>query len=70
MVVLPKNSVRQAFPARIALRIKDLFSSGLVAALPNVSASELTLACLHVIETNNMTSNTTALEAAMSPELN
>ena len=36
----------------------------------NASASELTLAHLNVIEINNMTSNMTSLEAAMTPELN
>jgi hypothetical protein len=42
----------------------------LIAVLPNVHASELTLARRNVIEINNMTSNMTSLEAAMSPELN
>jgi hypothetical protein len=41
-----------------------------MAALPNVSDSELTLAARDVIEINNMTSNMTSLEAAMRPELN
>jgi hypothetical protein len=34
------------------------------------STSELALARRNVIEINNMTSNMTSLEAAMSPELN
>jgi hypothetical protein len=42
----------------------------LIAVLPNAGASELALARLNVIEINNMTSNMTSLEAAMSPELN
>jgi hypothetical protein len=42
----------------------------LIAILPNVSASELTLARRNVIDINNMTSNMTSLEAAMRPELN
>jgi hypothetical protein len=42
----------------------------LIADLPNARAGELTLARLNVIETNNMTSNMTSLEAAMSPEPN
>lgn len=42
----------------------------LIAALPNANISELTLACLNVPETNNMISNMTSWEAAMSPELN
>jgi hypothetical protein len=42
----------------------------LIAALPNVSDSELALAGRNVIEINNMTSNMTSLEAAMRPELN
>jgi len=42
----------------------------LIAILPNVTAGELTLARRNVIEINNMTSNMTTLEAAMSPELN
>jgi hypothetical protein len=42
----------------------------LIAALPNVNASELAFARRNVIEINNMTPNMTSLEAAMSPELN
>jgi hypothetical protein len=42
----------------------------LIAVLLNVPAGELTLAGLNVTETNNMTSDMTASEAAMSPELN
>jgi len=42
----------------------------LIAVLPNVSDSDPTLARRNVIEINNMTPNMTALEAAMSPELN
>ena len=42
----------------------------LIAVLPNVTAGELTFARLNVSEINNMTSNMTPLEAAMSPELN
>ena len=42
----------------------------LIVVLPNVSDSAPTLACRNVIEINNMTSNMTSLEVAMSPELN
>ena len=42
----------------------------LIAVLPNVNAGEFTIARPIVLEINNMTSNLTALEAAMSPELN
>ena len=42
----------------------------LIAVLPNASNGDLTFARLDVIEINNMTSNMTSLEAAMSPELN
>jgi hypothetical protein len=42
----------------------------LIAVLPNVNAGEFTIARLNVLEINNMTSNLTALEAVMSPELN
>jgi hypothetical protein len=42
----------------------------LIAVLPNVNACELTLACQNLMQINNMTSNMTSLEAAMSPELN
>jgi hypothetical protein len=42
----------------------------LIAALLNVSDGAPTLACRNVIEINNMTSNMTSLEVAMSPELN
>src|SRR6202165_5035716 len=41
----------------------------LIAVLPNVGEGELTFARPNVIEINNMTSNMTSLEAAMSPEL-
>ena len=41
----------------------------LIAVLPNVNAGEFTIARLNVLEINNMTSNLTALEAPMSPEL-
>jgi hypothetical protein len=37
---------------------------------PCVPARELPLAGFNVAKTNNMTSNMTSLEAAMSPELN
>jgi hypothetical protein len=41
-----------------------------VIPLRDVSDSVLTLACQNVIEINNLTSNRTSLEVAMSPELN
>jgi hypothetical protein len=42
----------------------------LIAVLPYAGDGELTLACRNVIDINNMTSNMTSLEAAISPELN
>jgi hypothetical protein len=42
----------------------------LIAVLPNVRDGATTIARRNVIEINNMTSNMTSLEVAMSPELN
>lgn len=51
-------------------RLLDALSVLFIAALLNVPAGELTFVRLNVPEINNMTSNMTSLEPAMSPELN
>ena len=71
----PRVGVRHRLGLTPRARYSSIYVSSnrshlLIAVLPNEIGGEPTLARLNVTETNNMTSNMTALEAGIGPELN